>query len=538
MPILEKMLQGHALAGGPPVSMLPRRQYSLLITMGLTALTALVAGVVLFTSSKADEVELTTAGLVPADSGVYVAFNTDLDTSQWVTAFNIIERLGQQHPEDELRSSVEDDGGLDWEDDVTPFLGGNAAFYLRSIDIASFQVNGAVIVRAKDAKKALDVLVDQGDLDLDTDDYLDTEYVVDSAQSFYGAVLGDHLVLAIDEPSLLDVIEVYKGERDSLSGDPDFRALRDELSRNFLAFLYLDSQVLIENGVADEAIGRALDQAGADLALKPMAGVVAAAGNGFNVQAASVAEAGVVSPMLEPRVSRFAGLVPADASFFMSTTGLAATIRQALDTAEGDINDAIGESGFGSVDELFTAAGAELGLDSLEDLVDLFAGETALALWFPSGDADAPEGLLLTEVLDPAEARNVLDALIPPTADRDRIDVAGVEVLVVTGEDGERFAFAVDGSDLLIGTVDAVTKVLEGSGPFLADSETFKRTTANFPTALGSYGYFDMGALLRLAEDGIPADLDEAEQALEGMIINAVQERGVIRVSGILTVSE
>jgi hypothetical protein len=538
MPILGETLQGLRPGWRLLLSTLPRRQYGLFITMGLAAVAALVAGIVLFTSSKAGDVELTTANLVPADAGIYIAFNTNLDTSQWVTAFNLIERLGQDDPEAELRRSLEEEEGVDWDEEIAPFLGGNAAFYLRSFDVDTFQVNGAVILRAKDARKALDVLVDMGDLELDTDEYLDTEYFLDTTETFYAAILGGHLVIAIDEPSILDVIEVHKGDRDSLATNADFRALRDELSRNFLAFVYLDSSVLIDNGLGDDALTAALEEAGIDLAIKPMAGVIGAEGNGFNFQAASVSDPGVVSPMLEPRVSRFAGMVPADAAFFMSTTAVGGAIREALAAAEDDLDDAISASGYGSVDDLFESAGAQLGLESLHDLVDLFEGETAMALWFPTADQDEPQGLLLTEVRDPVQARNVIDALVPSGATRSHVDVGGVDVLVVTSDDGDEFAFAISGSDLLIGTVDAVTEVLEGAGPFLADSATYQRTVADFPTALGSYGYVDMGALLRLAEGGIPAQLDRAEEALDGMIISVVQERGVVRVAGILTVSE
>ena len=48
----------------------------------------------------------------------------------------------------------------------------------------------------------------------------------------------------------------------------------------------------------------------------------------------------------------------------------------------------------------------------------------------------------------------------------------------------------------------------------------------------------DLAKLLRLAEGGVPADLSKAERALSGFIINAVDERGVVRLSGILTVED
>lgn len=143
-----------------------------------------------------------------------------------------------------------------------------------------------------------------------------------------------------------------------------------------------------------------------------MAAVISASGDAFTFQAASVAEPGVVSPILTPRVSRFAAMVPAEAAFFFSTTGLADAIRETLSASETEINEALALSGYGNVDELFAEAGAELGLNSIDDLIDLFDGETAAALWFANDSEDEAEGLLLTEVLDPLRARAVVEAVI------------------------------------------------------------------------------------------------------------------------------
>ena len=43
---------------------------------------------------------------------------------------------------------------------------------------------------------------------------------------------------------------------------------------------------------------------------------------------------------------------------------------------------------------------------------------------------------------------------------------------------------------------------------------------------------------LRLQEDGLPVDLDDAEKALKGAIINYVNERDVVRASGVITIAE
>ncbi len=121
---------------------------------------------------------------------------------------------------------------------------------------------------------------------------------------------------------------------------------------------------------------------------------------------------------------------------------------------------------------------------------------------------------------------------------RATLDVGGVEVLLFTNEAGEEGAYALDGTTLLIGTGGAVVQTLAAEGPFMTDSAIYQRTVADLPSALGSYAYFDLAALFRLAEGGLPPELDDVERALDGLIINLVQENGISRVSGILSVGE
>jgi len=521
------------------MSTLPRRQFGLLVTVALAVVAAAVAGVVLFSSSRADEVDLTTAQLVPADAGIYVALNTDLDSSQWLTAFNLVERLGEEDPEGQLRDSVDDGVGLSWEDDVAPFLGGNAAFFLTSVDITMFDIRGGVIVKADDPEAALGVLEKQLGATFDERERRGTRYFADEWETTFVAILDGHLVATIDERSLFDVIAVYQGDAESLATVDGFQALRDELSRNFLAFLYLDSESMIADAFGDPVFETAMREAGVEIALEPMAAVIGADGDGFTFQGASISRAGVVSPLLEPRTPAFADVVPDDTAVFISANGVGAVLRDAIDAARDDIDAAAREGGYESLDDMLRSAGEEVGLESIDELFELFTGESALAVWFPTGDEDAAEGLVLTAVEDAARAAEIMDAIVLPGAQRSTVQAGGVEVTIVRGEeDDQEFAFALDGNTLLIGTPDGVTRVLEYSGPVLSTSGSYQGAVADLPTGLGSFAFFDLRTLLRLTEGGVIPELDRADEALRGAIINMVEERGVVRVSGVLTIEE
>jgi hypothetical protein len=105
-------------------------------------------------------------------------------------------------------------------------------------------------------------------------------------------------------------------------------------------------------------------------------------------------------------------------------------------------------------------------------------------------------------------------------------------------DSGDVIAYAFMDGILLLGNEAAVERVLENEDPSLASLRRYRDSVDQMPTQLGTYGFFNMSKLLRLAEGGVPADLDDFERALSGLIINVVDERGVARLSGILTVED
>ena len=517
---------------------MPSQKLGLAITAVVVAVGAIVGGAILFTSSKASEVNLTTASLVPEDAGFYFALNTDLTSDQWVNTFKLAERLGADDPEDELKDGA-DEAGLDWEDEIAPFLGGNAALFVRGIDINDINAQGAVIIRCKDAEKAVEVIDDEVGLG-DPDEYGDIEYWEADAGAWV-ARIGDHLVIAFDEASLESVIDVHNDDMGSLSGVDDFQKLRDELTGNFLGFVYVSAENLVGDFLLDDPVIRAaLDDADADgLVFEPAAWVIGAKKDGFEFQAASVGESGVVSPMLAPRESALIKYIPAETPVFFSTQDIAETWEKVMARARPKIDEAIRNEGeYDSLDEAMRDAGRQLGIRSLEDVIKLFDGETVFALWFPDGDDENPEGVVLAAV-DQAKAEPIMKSIVENGTARPRTEkIAGKDVTVFEGEDGEEGAYTFLDGNLLIGTLEGVRIVLENDEPTLDQLGKYRATVEQMPTKLGTYAYIDLADVLRLASGGIPADLDEAERALSGLIINGVDERGVIRLSGILTVED
>ena len=520
---------------------LPQKQYGILITLGLAVVAAAVAGVVLFTSGRASEVDLTTANLVPEDAGIYIAFNTDLASSQWVAAFKLIERLGEEDPEDRLHEGAEETG-IDWEKDVAPFLGGNAALYLRGFSIDNLSVQGAVIVRCKDAERALEVVMDESGLDFEKETHRGVAYY--NGGGLVVARIDKHLVVAMDAESMEEVIDVAEGKTPSLAGVADFKSLRDELTNNFLAFVYVNAGALSDGLFGGDAeLRAALEKSGAgDLALKPGAAVIGAKSEGFEFQAASVGEPGLVSPMLQPRTPKFAAMVPADAAIFFSTTNIAQTWKDVRKRAGTELDDYVRQQGeYRNLDEALRAAGQDIGLKNVEDLISLFTRDMSVVAWFPGTSQEDAEVALLADVQDEANARKVLDAVAGSSSgSRPRTEkVNGVEMTFVKDSDGKELGYAVRDGYLVFGTAKAAKSIIaKDFGPNLAGAANYQKSVKQMPTALGTFAYFDLATLLRLTEGGVPVDLDKAEKALRGTIFNMVDERGVVRVSGVVTIAE
>ena len=367
--------------------------------------------------------------------------------------------------------------------------------------------------------------------------YSGIEYQVGGDGSSYAAVVGTHLVITGDEKTLKSVIDVKDGKAKSIASIDDFKALRGDLTRDFIAFVYVDTKrVIDETFLGEPALQAALDKAGAkEFFARPIAAALTAGNAGFAGQAA-VRSDGAPTEAMKPRESRFAKMAPARTSIFFSTAGIAQTWKNAVSGDDRkEIDKALGKGPFGSLDEALREAGRPLGVDSIEEIINLLTGETALAAWTEDGTTDSAQGVLMAEVADEAKARDVLKKLFAKARTTNET-IGGKEVVLArNGED--RAAYVVNGGYMIVGTEGGVRAVLAG-GPNLAASAAYQHTAKALPTKLGSYLYLDVHALLLSDAGAIPVPLDAATENLEGFIINGVEDGGLARMSAVVSVKE
>jgi hypothetical protein len=362
-------------------------------------------------------------------------------------------------------------------------------------------------------------------------------------ESAYIVRLGDHIVVANTQAGVEEAIDVSRGRKPSLADNEDFRSLRDGLARNFLGFVYLDPGKLLKDSLfGDPAVADALRRAGADdLALRPAAAVIGGRKGSLEFQQASAGRAGKVSPLLEPGQSRLARLVPGDAAVFFSTRNVAETWTQTVEQARPQLDELIAKDGtYQDLDDALRAAGREAGLESVGDAIDLLAGESAFALWFPEGDADLPEGAFIAEVSDEAAARSVLSSMVASAArGRTRTEQLGNVEITVYDDDGEEAAFAVHDGRVVAGTLGAVRLILGGAnGSNLAAQPAYRRALEALSAPTGTFAYVDIAEIVQLARGSAEVELPKATEALSALVVNMVDDGEFARISAVLTVKD
>lgn len=523
-----------------------RRQIQIGVGVMLAVVAALVAGVIVAAASRSGKsTDVTNTRLVPADAAIYIGVNTDLTSDQWVSAFRLVQRLGEKDPQGALHDAATNQADLDWKNDVTPFLGGDAGIFLRNISLSGDGTDVGVVFRTKDAARALatvERLEQKSGGKLRNGSHNGQSYRYDADQHTYVARIDSYLVITASEQTLFDVFDVRAGKKAALSSDASFKSSRAGVGGSFLAFAYLNSKQVVDSlASGNDSFQQLLsDVPNSKTAFQPVAMALRAKGNAFSFESAQTVSGknGQTAAPLQARDSHFAKLVPADTMIFVSTSGIAQTWDQAVKQNRAQLDDAVRQTGqYTSLDDALQSAGSAVGLPSAEDAIRIFNGETAVAVSFPGNKTDNPNVLVLAEVSDQQKAKDLLAKIVAGETVKPRTErVGGTEMTVLANSSsGESFAFAVKDGYAAFGTTASLRAMLEGKRDTLGGSDGYKATVADMPTRLGTFAYLDLAALIEMSGQA-PSELDNISGALKGLIINVVQDRGAARFSGTMTI--
>ena len=280
-----------------------------------------------------------------------------------------------------------------------------------------------------------------------------------------------------------------------------------------------------------------------------MAFAVAAEDDGVRGSGAVLTERG---DDVENGASRFADELPAEALFFWSARDIGGQVRDILRCAS-------------DADEEFARQLAQaelgLGLSIEEDILPLFEGETAYALYRPAeselaqdtGGITIPTITIATEVEDEARAREVADRLAQRASmfvegvEVADVDVGGIAAKRVTLPDagGTSVLYAVFDGKLVLTSTEAGLLAFREEGPRLSDDEAYQgaRDAAGAPDEAAGFGYANVTALIDLFlgyVEGLPGgpapDRREAVEPLPSLFLWTESGDGKATLEGFLRI--
>jgi hypothetical protein len=409
------------------------------------------------------------AEIVPANAPAFVSIDSDLSSDQWQQVDELLQKFpARSMLVNELRSSLEEDSGLDYEDDIKPALG-------EEVDLVwlDFENEGSNIVgvtKPKDETR-FELLIDKANAE-------------SGSELTFGKV-GDWYVLA-DSQAKIDRFTAMSKSGEKLADDDLFNDALAELPDEALVHVYVQGQGLVD--ALKSFGGMELGPFGAE---KPefLSAALAAEGSGLRlVGVGRAAEAPKDQP--EPFESKLLDVVPADAVAFLAFKGGDA-YQQQLDELEKNEAYRMGVREFERM----------LGMP-LSSLLKVFKDEVAL---YVRPGSPIPEVTLLIEAPNEQDTLRRVDTAItaltkslPVQPCHAPTQEAGVEVECAGFPEFELRWAAFDQMVMVTIGQGAIGE-LRSDDDKLADDEGFNdaRDAAGMPNESVGFMWLDL-------EDGIP----------------------------------
>ena len=408
------------------------------------------------------------AEIVPANAPAFVSIDSELSSDQWQEVDELLRKF-PAYPMlvGEVRSSLEDDTGLDYEDDVRPALGDEVDVVW--LDFENDGENAVVLTTPKD-EDAFKKLIAKGNQN--------------GPDELICEKLDDWFVCSDARTKIERFREQSSGAK--LADDEVFNDALAELPDSALVHLYVRGQSVIDALKDFDLMGSPLPL-GPDQGLEYLSAALAAEGSGFRLVGAGRA-AKAPETQTEPFESKLLEVVPGDAVAFLAFKGGDAYVKQ---QRELEKNDAYRMG----VRELERMLGVPL-----SSLLKVFKDEVAL---YVRPGVPIPEVTLLIEAPNEQEALKKVNAAVialtknaPAQPCHAPEEEAGVHVDCVGFENVELRTAAFDQKVVVTIGHGAIAKLRDDK---LADDEGFEdaRDAAGMPAESVGFIWLDL-------EDGIP----------------------------------
>ncbi len=462
------------------------------------------------TTDPASVATVAGASVLPKGTAMMVSIATDADGEQWQAAEALLERFpaGGKLVQEALDDLTKEN--LDWEADVLPALGPEV-----TIGVLGSADETVVVLEPDDPAKLDELLAKSDSKTVKTE--IDGSTVLAQSQAAL-----DALTTARDEGTLAES-DRFQEAVAGLDGD-------------VLATVYVDGPA------AAEAAKNAGAQAGQLQQLLPgssaldwLSATVRAEPGGVRLRGFAHGEAAQAS---EPFASTLVSQLPAGAIAFVTFSGLDGSLDQAL-TAMGEQDD-----GF---DQQLAQIELALGLSVRDDLLPLFAGEGAIAV-YPG--KEMPAISLILSVDDEAKALDTVDSIVQrvlgftgnggPKATQ--TDIGGVSATTIDFGELTLYYAAFDGKLVLTTSPDGIAGLREQGSKLAGDPDfAAARDAAEMPAETTGFVYVNVakaadlaGELGTLADQPVPADARKNLKSLGGALVWADRDGDRLSFSGFL----
>jgi hypothetical protein len=369
----------------------------LLLTIAVLSVTALpVAG-----CGGDDEAAAGASELAPAGAAFYGEFTIRPEGDQKRAVDAILSKFpGGGQAGDKLEELIEkglqeSGAGITFKDDIEPWLGDEAAFFVSGLDpTAGFKATAGLIA-TEDEDRAQEALEKSAEGKITRKTYNDVEYIMDESEgdSNAAAVLDGFVVLG-NEPGVKAAIDSSKGDS-RLSDNGNFQNALDRAADDRLGLFYVNSPVLSETirqqgAPLPESFNRFLEE--------PFVATLDADDDGVVFEANIPEEIGKAFAFFGQGSDLLAEM-PADSWLALAQTEFGQLLDFYVEAFAGVAG------GRDAIEQQFRAA---TGLDLQQDVID-WMGD--FGIFVRGTSVSELDGALVVETSDEAASKRFIDAL-------------------------------------------------------------------------------------------------------------------------------
>jgi hypothetical protein len=474
--------------------------------VALGVLGAAGAGVLIWQMNGRATDGRTAADFAPAETAVFAVANTDFSGDEWLQTIDLAARFDIDDPVADIADAAQSEGGVAWEEEVLPFLGGSLAYGV----IADPEGEGPqmfVVLDASDPEQVEDVFLEDAGSEavVTTSEYQGVAVTLaeDEVGDLWAwASVDGRLLAAEHEETLHLLIDTAQGREDSLADDPEFQAATEDAGSYLLMFAaraegLLDLAALTGEYAAESAETDVLRDALTDQQLRGITTVVLRAEDGgFAGEVTTPVQDGFDFEPFEPALAE---RLPAGTVLAFGSRNMGEQVRAYRDQLAALDPATFADDEFGA--EIVASIQRELEEYLSDEFLSGLSGEYALGLQLNFQDPSQTSGAFLIEGDAEQIYRYVLDELVQAGVPVQ--ESGGSYPMAVIDDEAGQFAFGALDGIFVAGLPEAlVTDMLEGATGGLTDTDAWQATWSEMPREVQAWGYVDVGGLLDMAMDG------------------------------------